>query len=320
MSDSDHMFGGPWTEVKLDAVEYYLECYTKALSRLFELWYIDGFAGTGERTQARVNGGLLGQPLEVRIEVFAGSAKRALAVEPTFNHLVFIEQDPERCEALEALRRQHPDREIQILPGDTNDVLRTLIGRPPWTLKDKSAARGIVFLDPYAMQVEWKTLLALAETRVVDVWYLFPLQAVIRQLAHSFDGIGVKEPKLDRVLGPEWRALYDTPEEKPGLPLFDLIDREAPEKRRAATKRQVETWFHWRLASIFAYASEPLPILTTHGRQDFSLFLAVANRSEAAVKLAKQFAKHVNKHYGPMGAGRFPGKGKGARSRGTAAP
>ena len=29
-----HKFGGPWTEVKLDAVEYYLKCYTKALSRV----------------------------------------------------------------------------------------------------------------------------------------------------------------------------------------------------------------------------------------------------------------------------------------------
>jgi len=28
----DHPFGGPWTEIKLDAVQYCLECYAKALT------------------------------------------------------------------------------------------------------------------------------------------------------------------------------------------------------------------------------------------------------------------------------------------------
>jgi len=35
----DHPFGGPWTEIKLDAVQYYLECYAKALTpKKFDLW------------------------------------------------------------------------------------------------------------------------------------------------------------------------------------------------------------------------------------------------------------------------------------------
>jgi hypothetical protein len=48
---TEHCFGGPWTEIKLDAVCYYLECYTKALAqRQFDLWYVDGFAGTPSGT------------------------------------------------------------------------------------------------------------------------------------------------------------------------------------------------------------------------------------------------------------------------------
>lgn len=51
---SKHIFGGPWTEIKLDAVEYYLECYTRALKRVgFDLWYIDAFAGSGDRERER---------------------------------------------------------------------------------------------------------------------------------------------------------------------------------------------------------------------------------------------------------------------------
>jgi three-Cys-motif partner protein len=163
MSESDHQFGGFWTELKLEAVEEYLKLYTKALApQGFELWYVDGFAGTGERTEERIEGGLLGQPIELRIEVFAGSAKRALGVRPPFDHFVFIEKLRERCEALEQLKPQHPDTDIRIIRGDANAELRAMVARRPWSTKDRGSARGVVFLDPYAMHVEWSTLLALA--------------------------------------------------------------------------------------------------------------------------------------------------------------
>jgi hypothetical protein len=56
---SEHSFGGPWTEIKLDTVVYYLKCYTAALSAVnFDLWYIDAFAGTGEWTVEETRGGI----------------------------------------------------------------------------------------------------------------------------------------------------------------------------------------------------------------------------------------------------------------------
>ena len=51
--DDGQRFGGAWTEVKLDAVNYYLNFYTDVLKNKptpqnpFELWYIDAFAGSG---------------------------------------------------------------------------------------------------------------------------------------------------------------------------------------------------------------------------------------------------------------------------------
>ncbi len=80
----DHSFGGPWTEIKLDAVEYYLQCYTRALKRVgFDLTYIDAFAGTGFRNVKREVGGIFeGEPIATVEEVRAGSAQRALAVSP----------------------------------------------------------------------------------------------------------------------------------------------------------------------------------------------------------------------------------------------
>src|SRR6202000_1406335 len=97
-----HIFGGPWTEIKLDAVEYYLKCYTRALKRVgFDLWYIDAFAGSGDReSQPEVGGIFEDAPIEVIRETLAGSARRALHVMPPFDHFVFIEKDEHRYDAL----------------------------------------------------------------------------------------------------------------------------------------------------------------------------------------------------------------------------
>jgi three-Cys-motif partner protein len=41
-------FGSGWTELKLDAIEKYLDFYTIALKKSgFKLCYIDAFAGSG---------------------------------------------------------------------------------------------------------------------------------------------------------------------------------------------------------------------------------------------------------------------------------
>lgn len=300
-----HSFGGPWTEIKLDAVEYYLSCYTNALQHYpFDLWYIDAFAGTGSRTVEKLDGGLFdGKPIEMTRETLAGSAMRALAVNPPFHHFIFIEEDADRCAALEQMRSDYPTCDIRVIAGDANDVLKGLMRQRPWAPKANGKARGVAFLDPYALQVEWSTLVALGQTKIFDVWYLFPLRDVVRQLAMQLSGIGPKEPKLDRVLGPEWRELYRMPKPQEWIQT-DLWGNDNNGPRRDATVDQIESWFRRRLASVFAYASEPLPILTAPGRQAFSLFLAVANPSRPATDLAKHFARYVTKRYRPQASRR----------------
>lgn len=296
---AEHRYGGPWTELKLEAVEYYLQCYTKALTRRpFDLWYIDAFAGTGSRTAEKVTGGLFaGQPISVTTEVLAGSARRALNVEPPFHHFIFIEKDTRRCNALRSLKTEYPNKDIQLLQGDANQELRKLVTRQPWLRKDKGPGRGVVFLDPYSLQVEWATLRSLADTHVFDVWYLFPIRDIVRQLAHDFSGIGPKEPKLDLVLGPEWRELYKVPSNTEPRQL-SFLGEQQEQLMRDATWREVEDWVRRRLQSTFCYTSEPLPLISAPGRQIFSLFLAVSNPSKPAVDLAKHFVKHVIRKYG----------------------
>lgn len=304
----EHSFGGPWTEIKLAAIEYYLQCYTKALKRVrFDLTYIDAFAGTGTRDVEQKVGGLFeGVPIETVKQTLAGSARRAIAVDPRFDHFVFIEKNELRCGALEDIRTENAGIDIRIIPGEANEVLRELVGENPWARKDTSNSRGVVFLDPYALHVDWETLKALASTRVLDVWYLFPIRDTVRQLARNFEGIGPKEPMLDRLLGPEWRELYSVaPDHSLKRDLFDKPVE--PELRRVVSSGQFEQWLKKRLEQEFKFVSEPLPLLTAPSRQAFSLFLGVSNPSRPAIDLAKKFVRYVNKNFGPGASHRKSG-------------
>lgn len=176
-ADQGHAFGGAWTELKLAAVSYYFEFFTKVLKeRSFELWYIDAFAGSGTRVEHIEIGGLLhGVPSEITTHELAGSVLKALEIDPPFRRLVFIEGHGGRFKELDAIRQTHPERNIECCHGDANEELQRIFSSAPWSRQRGSAGklRAVVFLDPYGMNVEWETLKQLAQTRSVDVWYLF---------------------------------------------------------------------------------------------------------------------------------------------------
>lgn len=298
----EHRFGGPWTEVKLDAVEYYLKFYTQALKdkpsaeNPFVLWYVDAFAGTGDRATEQMTGGLLeGTPAELKTVRLAGSASRALGVTPAFQKFVFIEQRPEFCEALESLKTDHPDREIVCVQGDANQILPQLFGNRPWAARrwGDPPHRAVVFLDPYNL-VEWSTLESLAATKAVDLWFLFPIASVLRQAARSFDGIDAhKAAYLDRAFGTgAWRTELYKPDAQ--APLLAGFDRAPTRGERPA----VEAYVKDRLETLFPYVSQPLPLLLPEGAQLFSLFFATANPSKPAITLARSCMRDLLKKYG----------------------
>src|SRR5687767_14321647 len=132
------MFGGGWTERKLDALEQYLRAYAKALSKTaFKRVYIDAFAGTGYREQRASP--TLAQPSIFEEELRAltapepqrfldGSAKIALKVEPPFHRFVFIEHDEDKVRELEKLKTEFSAHasSIDVRSGDANQTIRNL--------------------------------------------------------------------------------------------------------------------------------------------------------------------------------------------------
>ena len=303
---TEHRFGGGWTEIKLDAVSDYLTFYTQALEARpkpdnpFETWYIDAFAGTGDRTLETEPAGLFSPPDETNeFTRLDGSARRALSIEPPFRHLVFIEKDTKRFAALQNLKEEFPNRDVQCVHGDANNELRQIFDQSPWRdPRRRGLQRAVVFLDPYGMAVRWDTLRFLAETQRADVWYLFPLHAALRQLSHKHTALdGGKRKALGEVFGTnDWEQRFYQPSEQPATDLFEAAVRGGPD--RIADAESVEAFAAERLRSIFSFVSRPIPILTHRKLRQFSLFLLSGNPSDKAIALIKNGVAAQIKKYG----------------------
>lgn len=290
-------FGGPWTEVKLDAITEYLEFYQGALKNQgFETWYVDAFAGTGDRHAKVLTGGLLEKiPIAEEERILDGSARKALQIDPPFAHYWFAEMHRGRQQVLAGLQSEYP-HDIQIYRGDANEGLRNLFGHAPWqSAPSSSRQRAVVFLDPYGMSVDFDTLAMLAETRRADVWYLFPRAAVIQQLANDHRGIDdAKRASLVRIFGcDDWEERFYTSQPSQ----TDFFDGSpTKEKVRRADGNEIAEFVRKRFRTIFDYVSDPLPLLV-NGRDFFELYCLSNNKR--VVHLIKRGVEHVLKKYTP---------------------
>ncbi|SEH04735.1 three-Cys-motif partner protein TcmP [Candidatus Venteria ishoeyi] len=284
---TEHNFGGAWTEIKLTVLKKYLNFYTKALKNMgFKLYYIDAFAGTGDRIENIPAAPIFGK--EESKKIYSGSAQIALSTEPLFDAYLFIEKDKERVAELEGLvQRFDGKRVVKIKQDDANIVIQEMCAQPQWYNKP---IRGVIFLDPYGLQVEWSTLEAIAKTKALDVWFLFPLSGVNRQASLDHEKMeSYKKKRLTRMFGTgDWENyFYKTKTEN------DLFG--STEKTERINIQEIENWVTKRLKDCFPYVSKPLPLPST-GSQFFSLFFCVSNPDGKAIGLATKAANHILKH------------------------
>lgn len=282
---NQHRFGGVWTEIKLDILQRYLCFYTTALkNKNFELLYIDAFAGSGDRVEVIPGAPLLGE--HEKNVIYDGSAKIALEISPSFDRYLFIENNPSRYIALEELVNNYPDKYIRISNEDANKVIQEKCNNASWST---NKYRGVIFLDPYGNVVEWETLEAIASTRSLDVWFLFPISGVYRQASHDFNSIEeYKKANLNKIFGTdEWERAFYKKEKMPDL----FGETEATERIGV---KNIEDWVKNRLEDCFYSVLDPLPLPRT-GAQLFSLFFCVSNTSDKALGLAIKAANYILK-------------------------
>jgi len=293
MDNNLQKFGGDWTTEKLLRVKKYLTAYTVALKNThFNLIYIDAFAGTGYRNikseesqQTLLFPDLASEDAE---EFHAGSARIALETKPRFADYYFIEDDAKKCEELQKLRLDFPSqaKNIHISNDDANTALKHICTQ----MQKHRNLRAVLFLDPFGMNVSWQTIEAIAATKAIDMWYLFPLGVGVNRLLTKNGVIPERwQQKLDNIFGcTDWKEKFYSTEVQQDL----FSDEETTTK--TGDFKQIADFFVGRLNSIFAgVVKNPLPLYNSRNNPLYLLCFACGNKKGAPIAL--KIAGHILK-------------------------
>ncbi len=292
MESTLQQFGSSWTEEKLNRIRKYLVAYTTIMSKQpYRFAYIDAFAGTGYRSLK-----LPESQNELMFPEFAekdsvyfleGSARIALQVRPRFTKYIFIEKDENRFIELKKLKDEFPDvkGDITLVNADSNVYLQGLCNNHSWRKN-----RAVLFLDPFGMQVQWTTIEAVAKTKAIDLWILFPLGVAVNRLLRKDAKINPAwRQRLDQMFGTDnwYDVFYET---KITTNLFG----EQVTTKKTSDFDAISQYFVERLKSIFAgVADNPLPLYNSRGNPLYLLCFASGNSKGAkiAIKIAQDILR-----------------------------
>jgi three-Cys-motif partner protein len=283
-------FGGRWTEQKLEAIEKYLPAYTTILTKspaaqYLKTMYVDAFAGTGKMEFVEPDQESLFTAEEEAY--LSGSARRALSTRPEFNKYIFVDNNTAKRKHLERLKQDFPDKStrIEVHTEDANSFLLRLCATTDW-----SKWRAVVFLDPFAMSVPWSTVEAIAATKAIDLWYLFPCGAFNRLLTRKGKPPAKWSEALTRICGTtEWESRFYQQSQQE-----DLFGRMASEEKVTGFEG-INNFFHERLQSVFTrVAAKPLVLVNSRKVPIFMLFFAAGNPkgSAPAINIANWIIEH----------------------------
>ena len=290
---------GPWAREKLECLRKYLEAYTTILSK--QAWckryfYIDAFAGPGvlkvrDETSDPAQLSLIQAASHAaddphEREYIAGSPKVALEIARQFTDYIFVEKDEDRIEELSALEEAHRSTtRVHIRNKDCNEYLRQFLIRSSDRWRQM---RGVVFLDPFGMQVPWDTIAALGRTQKIEVFINFPVgMAIQRLLPRSGEVTKKHREKLNRYFGTtEWfDMVYDS---------HDGLLGEQVTKRRK-TGDDLVRWYRKRLRGVFGHVSAAREVHSQSGHPLYYLIFAGPNKTGATIAngILKQGARVV---------------------------
>ncbi|OGA17742.1 MAG: hypothetical protein A3G25_07790 [Betaproteobacteria bacterium RIFCSPLOWO2_12_FULL_63_13] len=288
-------FGGSWTERKLAALKAYLVQYQKIFhaneaARNYRTIYVDAFAGTGERANPQEDEtySLFGYGNETR-QFQSGSARIALSLGQTFHRYVFIDSKAAHIDALKQVvygEFSHLRDCCDIVQKNANTWLQEWCASEDWR-----KWRAVVFLDPYGMSVEWRTIEAIANTKAIDLWVLFPFAiGANRMMPRDVlpdKGWGLR---LTSVFGTaEWVSrCYRKKAET------DLFGASRDSVIKIAGADEILEYFLERLRTIFPHVVEkPLVLYNSNKTPMYALCFAAGNMrgGKTALKIAAHLAR-----------------------------
>lgn len=292
MGKFKQQFGGDWTAENLERVRKYLKAYATIMSKQkFRFGYIDAFASTGYRVlKQEENPNKLMFPELIQKEskrFLEGSARIALQIQPRFTKYFFIEKDLKRFVELQKLKKDYPllANDIILINADANAYIKDLCTYYKWHKN-----RAVLFLDPFGMQVTWGTIEAIAKTKAIDLWYLFPLGVAVNRLLKKDGNIDkVIKQRLDKLFGTsDWfETFYKT---RKSIGLFG----EEARIEKMSSFNLIGQYFVERLKTVFVGVEDnPLPLFNSKSNPLYLLCFASGNSKGAktAIKIAQDILK-----------------------------
>ncbi len=294
-------WGGQWTEEKLDAFEKYVNAYLTIMNShrdkyQWNLIYFDGFAGSGSRneTKKEANSALLQELFddtflkEEELNIYKGAAERVLSIpQRGFDFYYFVDKDKESSLKLhELLSPYENEKTLVYRNSDANKQVEKLAAA---MRKDKSLA-ALVLLDPFGMQVDWKSIECLTGTRT-DLWILIPTGVIINRLLDR-KGELTHIDKLTSFFGMDEESLKAFFYSKRQVQtLFGEI--ETVEKVKQPIQKITELYIQ-QLQRIFKHVTLE-PLVLYNSRKTPIFHFACASNNPSAVKIANEIISKKQK-------------------------
>ena len=300
MDTSKKNWGGQWTEEKLDAFEKYVKAYLTIMNNYrdtygWEILYFDGFAGSGSRSPEEIEqeylsaSNLFGENISKdEMNIYQGAAERVVSLESkgirSFDKYCFVEKNVESRKSLEEkLSRYHVSGKMYYSQTDANEAIGKFVS---YLQKDKRR-KALVFLDPFGMQVSWKTLKELASCKI-DLWILVPTGVIINRLLERDVDLNkglIHAKKLSTYFGIPEDEIFSTfykVETEPSL--FEESTTKVSKVEGAIGK--IADLYVNRLNTIFEYVTDsPFILYNNNNVPIFHLVFASHNRT--AKKIAQ---------------------------------
>lgn len=293
-------FGGKWSLIKLECVYKYLCQFLLVLKRQSwaELWYIDAFSGEGVQYLKSCSGfdesfadngqsdeGLVGQfTLGSSLRAIKASRLREDEGGRGFDHFVFIELDSTKLSTLKSrIVEEYPEYlgRCMFVQGDVNVELPKLLASIDWT-----SSRGVAFVDPYATQMKWSSVMSFADT-CCDFWVLFPLHAIMRMMPTKHGPDDGWSNRLDEVFGShDWVKLY-TEKRQPSL-----FGDDDPYERESGIDGILD-YASKKYEASFPGVWGPAVLRTDSNSPLFALYAIVPNGSDKALKASGGIASSL---------------------------
>lgn len=292
------LWGGDWTEKKLLAFTKYVEAYLTIINKYknqnkWETIYFDGFAGCGDRGLSDNikynNNNLFHTFKEYNIEekdiiVYEGAAERVLNIENKFNYYYFIDSNKDSIDKLKNKLKnfENNDYKLEFRCCDANIQILKLAE----AMKTNNYA-ALVFLDPFGMQINWKSIEQLKDTRT-DMWILIPTGVIINRLLDRNMKLMYID-KLETFFGLQEAEIkeYFYNEHKE-TNLFNETEIKARKVEKPIQK--IAKLYIKQLNTIWKYVTES-PLILRNSNNVPIYHLAFASNNGVAKKIASQIIK-----------------------------